>query len=623
MARRLQRALAEMDASYDALPQLAQDLFEGRASYTVARVDGLREWANRKRSFKRRSAKDAVAPQLRAHSQAALTIETCSVWVVSDGKLLTPEPLVLAHPEPLPGFEDIDPIPVPDVLVDPESEADLPTGEMRDGAKILKLRTSKRQLRRLAELAALNVIRVRDERNAIGHWTLAELAPCPESTFILGEVWVPALSGEDVVGADRIQMVETPLVRAVRAWVEGQIDALCEMIRHAKSQELETTERDRTADALGKFRDLMRRFLEERLVQGLEPGEGAGPGENRGIRCPRPPVKYGSVVDVIDLEPGRSSIALAGGTTVPLEFHCYELTDASERLPVRESVLELHSDCDGLVELTANRGLRALRIGHAQVWLRHPKSGIESDRIAIHSVGCTGADISILDTPLLQGQRTRVEVSFHTSQGLRDDLMLEARVHPDALGRFSRAGVFTAGGTQGTATVRVKHGFKSTDFAEQPIEIGPDSVELRGVGGGGDIPLVLLCTQPAPGNEGYEPAQRTHAGGEDFPTIIEDPRWRGVVWINPSSKEALRARVGGPQSVPLPVTSKTFLQFIALKCFEILKRLLVRERLKDQGRTQVTETEYLSELADAESECADFIDPAFDLAAHVAASTSS
>jgi hypothetical protein len=52
------------------------------------------------------------------------------------------------------------------------------------------------------------------------------------------------------------------------------------------------------------------------------------------------------------------------------------------------------------------------------------------------------------------------------------------------------------------------------------------------------------------------------------------------------------------------------MHFVALKCFDVLKRLHVRQALR--GRT-VTEFEFIQLAAFAEIECADFIDAAWEM----------
>ena len=50
--------------------------------------------------------------------------------------------------------------------------------------------------------------------------------------------------------------------------------------------------------------------------------------------------------------------------------------------------------------------------------------------------------------------------------------------------------------------------------------------------------------------------------------------------------------------------------FVALKCFDILKRLYVRRQIAGDAVTEFTFMQY---AADAEMECADFIDAAWEM----------
>ena len=181
------------------------------------------------------------------------------------------------------------------------------------------------------------------------------------------------------------------------------------------------------------------------------------------------------------------------------------------------------------------------------------------------------------------------------------------------MGILGRHGRFTAGLREGQATVRVRFGPGSTDHQAATIQIGPDRMpppEERG-NRGSDIPEILLCGEEAPGMEEYPEEQRTLPGGEEFPTIIEDPIFSNIVWINPNSKEAVRVRRsrGGPSGVG-GVGTKNFIHFVALKCFDILKRLHVRQALRDRA---VTEYEFMQLAVFAEMECANFIDAAWDM----------
>ena len=56
--------------------------------------------------------------------------------------------------------------------------------------------------------------------------------------------------------------------------------------------------------------------------------------------------------------------------------------------------------------------------------------------------------------------------------------------------------------------------------------------------------------------------------------------------------------------------TKTFTHFIALKCFEILKRLHIRQQIASDA---VTEDQYMQYAVYSEMECVGFIDAAWEL----------
>src|SRR5262249_31737711 len=117
----------------------------------------------------------------------------------------------------------------------------------------------------------------------------------------------------------------------------------------------------------------------------------------------------------------------------------------------------------------------------------------------------------------------------------------------------------------------------------------------------------------------YPPDQRTIAASEELPTIIDyDPQFENrAIFINPDSKESIQIRSGrGGKRGTATIGAELFLQFLAMKCFEILKRLYFRQNVHDGV---VTELEFRNEFAQAEIACSEFVDQAFELAHDLAA----
>jgi hypothetical protein len=598
---RLSALLNRFGMKYQQLPRDAQRVFNRRRAFTWVEVAGLREFEGKRRGSIERSLRELPSDLLQ-HAQAALTVETCSVWVTLDRELLTTGPLEPLRPEPLQGFEDLATIPVPTQLVDPKTNDVVQTGASEETNDRLALATSAKPLRYRDELRVLNYIRVRDARNVVANWSVADLAPRPEAAFILGTLWLAGLPREQAVGAGRSQLADTALTRALRAWVSQQVDDLATAIQRVQARSQNPEDRDKANEALKEFRELMRKYL-----------EGEGP-------PPPPEGRIGSRVDEIVLEQNKYSLSVASGTRIPLLFKCYEVDRAGERSVVPSPDVEMLATPENVFEFDReSRTIRALASGRADVKLRDTSTGVESDSLEVESVTCSAVALAVPDRKLLQGERVHVTAVFQTSNGPRRDLMLEGTVDEPELGTLGRSGFFTADHMQGVATLRVRYGPELGDTDADLVEIGSQAIERANRDRNGpQIPLILMCGTEAQGMEDLPPEQRTHRGGEYHPTIIEEPTFPNIIWVNGNSKEALRVRQsrGGSSGIG-SVATKTFTQFLALKCFEILKTLKVRDLVRTDA---ITELQYRNHYAHAEIECASFIDQAYVLADQLAES---
>jgi hypothetical protein len=608
-------SLIDLALGFGDLPVPAQQVFMKRKCFTIVQINGVKEWVNARPETVRR--KLAELPSiLEHHPQAGLTIESCQVWFVINGQVFRNQPACIRWPEPLPGF-DPRVFPVPPEMLDPQTDETILTGSGDDSTRKLTLRTSAKSLR-TEDLRPLHVVRVRNIRNIVGLWSVADLQPGASSGFIFGELAVPDLGGDHLVGADRTSLADTPLVRALRNWTAEKIGELADRIQKATAKEHRPEDRDRVNYNLRKLRELMRKFLGDRS-RGTE-GAGAGDLGNTGTGGvpppPPPPPPKGSIVHVIEIESGARSLAVAVGATIPLSVRAYELSETGERLPVVDPDITAKFDPPGVIRANEDGTITAEVAGTASLWFEPGSGAAECNRIAIESVVSTGATIS--DVPerlLLQGERVTLKIVYGTVSGPRDDLVSDASVDEIGMGRISRHGSFTAGSTEGIATIRVRFGPRSTDTSAATVRIGPDRITKRGRGGqdGGEIPLILLCGTEVPGMENYPPDQRSVPPSEYQPTIIDfEPEFEHVIFINPDSKESMQVRRNrGGRKGMASIATETYHQFIALKCFEILKRLRIFEGSRDGA---LTELQFRERFANAETECAPFIEEAYRIA---------
>lgn len=613
-------ALSELGLSFDQLPKQAQDTFAARQSYTIAKVNGVMDWARAREETVRRAISE-IRRSVETHPQASLSLESCSVWFVVDGQVVGDSPATVEYPEPLPGFVDPLVIPVPDELTDPQTREKVSTGEGDERSRLLTLRTSAKSLR-TEDMRPLHLIRVRNNRNVVGLWSVADLSPGASSGFVFGELRVPSLGGEHLAGADRQSLNDTPLIRALEAWTADCVRELADRIQHATAREHRAEDRDKVNESLNKLRDLMREFLSERDRgdQGAGAGQsGDGPGGTKEPSQPTPP--RGEVLNVIELEGRATSIAIAVGATVPLRVKAFEQTAAGELRPVPSPKLVAKVDRSDLVDLDSSQQATAKGPGITTIWFESEDGGVKSNSVSIETVHCLGASIGgIPDRVLLQGEHLSAKVTYITDAGVRDDLLHDASVDEIGMGRISRHGVYIAASREGTATVRVRWGSNQIDTVSASVRIGTERVPpRRGAGGdsGGEIPLILLCGTSVPGMDQYPLEQRTIMPSEHMPTIIDfDPAFENVIFINPDSRESIQARRGrGGRKGMAGIATETYYQFIAMKCFEILKRLWVFEQARE---APLTEVQFRERFATAETECAPFIEGAYEVAEAIA-----
>jgi len=620
--KQFDKALADLGLSFERLPKLAQETFAARQSYTIAQVNGVTDWARAKEETVRRAVLE-MRRSVETHPQAALTLESCAVWFVVDGQVVGDCPAKVEHPEAFPGFVDPLVIPVPDEVTDPQTGEQVSTGAGDERTRVLTLRTSSRSLR-TEDMRPLHLIRIRNNRNVVGLWSVADLSPGASSGFVFGELRVPSLEGEHLAGADRKVLNDTPLVRGLQYWTANQVKELADKIQQATAKEHRSEDRDKVNQSLKKLRDLMREFLTERDrgEQGAGKGQqGDGPGGTKPPAPPPPP--KGEVVDVIELEGKSASIAIAVGATVPLRVKAFEQTPAGDLRPVPSPKLVIKTDRADLLQVDAANQATASGGGTTTVWFESEDGGVKSNTVAVESVTCTGANIiGIPDRLLLQGEHLSIKVTYTTEGGSRDDLLHDASVDEIGMGRISRNGAYVAGSQEGTATLRVRWGGNQIDTASAATRIGSERVPpRRGTGGdaGGEIPLILLCGTSVPGMEHYPLEQRTIPPSEHQPTIVDfDPVFENanVIFINPDSKESVQARRGkGGRKGMAGIATETYCQFIAMKCFEILKRLWVFEPVREAPLTGV---QFRERFATAEMECAPFIEDAYKIAEAIA-----
>lgn len=610
----LDRLLRPLGFGTSALPQFARDILHRKEAFTLVFLRDVRE-------LKATRSPDKVIAKsienLRRHPQAARTIETCEIRIMKGRRLLTSDALGPEDIEPKNGFEDPWKFDLPVELADPDT-SDRVTVPNRRESDALTIHSSEKNLR-MGRLQHQNVIRIRNQRNIIASWSVADMVSSSSAGHVYGELLCSGLGQQHQAGAGRHYLAETPLTRALEHWVQHRVKEVVSEIQAAEMERVSDPEMQAASRALDKLRDLMRDFIRD--PSGASTGYDDENGPHGSIVR-----RFGDRIDEIDLEGGKDSIAAPVGARIPLRYTCYEIAD-DKRLPVPNPELLLRCANGDVVSWTGNNLITANEPGTHEIWLESGDANVASNRVHVTAWSVRDVKVSTPGREFKQGERRKLHIKAETPHGVKlDDLYYEASVDETDMGKIGRAGHFTAGGIAGTATVRIRYGAGRDDEVKHEINIGQERVEIPSGKGGSDIPVILLCGQTAPGREDWPTEDRTHAGGESCPTIIDwDPVWTRrspeVIWINHKSRESLKIRSGrGPKEL-IGLDTQTFMDYLVLKCFEVLRRLWVRQELA--GKKAITYQNFIERLSEAETETARFLDLGFEIAEDLVGGTSS
>jgi hypothetical protein len=219
------------------------------------------------------------------------SLELCAVYVVVNGTLLDDgAPLELPEIRPMEGAEEPRRIPIPRVLTDPDSGAELPTTATEPG--LLTLRTSDKSMRWSRK--GRHSIIYRALSGHIGFVPVLELDV--QSAYrdrIYGKCALNAL--EPLKTNERRRLAESPLTRAIEQWISEQVESYAREFEARDRRRYDREEKDalsRMNDALDRWKN---QFLNDVLKALWGPGIGPPP--------PPPPLPSG--------KPARLHLALS------------------------------------------------------------------------------------------------------------------------------------------------------------------------------------------------------------------------------------------------------------------------------------------------------------------------
>ncbi|MGE0023557.1 MAG: hypothetical protein AB7S70_08000 [Hyphomicrobium sp.] len=207
---------------------------------------------------------------LAEHPQMQISLELCRVYVVENGKLVTPKPIALPKIKPMDGFEEPRRIDVPETLVDPTTGAKVSTtngGKSAPGWLVLL--TSDVSMR--YKKRGRHVINYKAISGWIGYDGVLEFdVSSSYRDRLYGYCTLDAL--EPFKGNKREHLANSPLTRAVKNFIAAQIAEYCAIFEKRDKRSYDQKEKSALEEmnrALDKWKN---RFLKEMLGSMWGPG---------------------------------------------------------------------------------------------------------------------------------------------------------------------------------------------------------------------------------------------------------------------------------------------------------------------------------------------------------------
>ena len=261
-------ALAGIGVKYDALPDDAKNAFAKTKGFTL--VTGMNP-----KGYSGRIPVTHLIEALRDHPQMIRSLEFCRVYVIYNGSPVpNAAPLQPEAVTPDPAFANDRVIAIPDELVDPVSGTKVSTTEGgRTPAGTLTLKTSDVSMRYSRK--ARHLIIYRAQSGYIGSKPVIEFdVNSPFRERIYGEFEL--LSLEESRQNTRQDLAESPLTRAVEAFIATQIEALAREFEERSRRQYDQQEKDglsKMNEALDRWKNqFMSTYLAALFGQGRDGG---------------------------------------------------------------------------------------------------------------------------------------------------------------------------------------------------------------------------------------------------------------------------------------------------------------------------------------------------------------
>ena len=393
----LAEAISPFEIAPEKLPVTARQVWEQRKSFTLVVGFGAKH-VNGKIPATR------WVENLSGHQQMVQSLQLNKVFVIHNGQVIShANPIELPKITPIPGAETARVIAIPEELTDPATGEAVNTGSI-EGESRLELRTSEVSMRR--KLKSRHTVNGWAKERTTGFWDVHDLSlnPNPYTNKIYGDIYFDALA--DYRQNDRRNHTVAPLTRAIKEWIEGQIDKYS--VEFLKLDKLQTTreEKDELKRMNEAFNQWKNGFLKEEFGGvGIRNTGGTGGGRSS-LKLPRG-------------KPAHLEISLShtkAGQGVSFRPSLKFFDESRNRIRAVPHIWKSSDWEVATVDDKLNR-ITTCKPGVAEISVVCKDSGLQSNIVQLEVLDILGIDLNPTEIEMGLGGRAPITAKVHTRDG--------------------------------------------------------------------------------------------------------------------------------------------------------------------------------------------------------------
>jgi len=526
VADEIEKCLRPFKITICDLPKNISKVAEGAHGFTIVFGVNPKDWSGGQ-------IINNLIESLLVHHQMITPLQMCRVYVIVNGHSFGDgKPLYLPEVEPMPGFEKPREAPIPEKLKDPKSRQVVDTGSRTQfETGILKIYTSEKNMRigRGGRRQWRHTINFHTRRSGIiGRMSMLELdVDSSYRDYLYCDCTLESL--DPYQRNERQKLVESPLTRAVEAWISARVREYCSEFESRERQQIKQQDRDHLSRINEWLDQWKNQFMQEMMAGLVGAGKEVGEPPTHILPSGRP-----SLIQ-ISISYSRAGV---GVYMRPL----IKFIDANGR-HIRPVPYRWISEDNNVAMVDEDlRLIQTFSPGTTNIWAETLDRRLKSNVVLLEVVRIREIRVTPEEIEVPIGTRRRLEAQCTLSTGQEiSGVHLTWLEDNSSVARVSTSGMVYGVNLGDTTVTAVDESCRSDRPAKVKVIQGEGAG--KGTRRGRGYPLVLVSEiDNAPGEE--QPAVFRN----DEPTVMQRPQDvdNNIWWINLASPFA-RLYFGDPR----------------------------------------------------------------------------